>query len=188
MKALRKHSKHGSAVHHQTQDVLSIIKDQHDILRKSIRILKNDGADPNDKQDHLAKFISLLTMHSEAEEQTIYDVLKDIQMSEMTTLEAIEEHTIAKNLVQDLEDADYKSYWNNNIAAKAKVLAEIVELHANEEEKTFFKEARKLLTKEELIFIGEEFEKKCRELKEGLDIPLHSLDSNGYSYLDQLID
>lgn len=159
---------------HKAKDILSLIKEQHDTLRESIVILTNDGADPVQKQDCLAKFINLLTMHAEAEEQTIYEVLKDIRASELTTLEAIEEHTVAKNLVQELEDADYKSYWNSHIAAKAKVLADIVDHHAKEEEDVFFKEARALLTKEELINLGEEFEIKCKELKEGINIPLHS--------------
>ena len=156
------------------KDILNLIKEQHDTLRAWIAVLTNDAADPVKKQNCLAKFINLLTMHSEAEEQTIYEVLKDISASELTTLEAIEEHTVAKNLIQDLEDADYKSYWSNHIAAKAKVLADIVDHHAKEEEDLFFKEARSLLTKEELIHLGEVFQTKCNELKEGLNIPLHS--------------
>jgi hemerythrin-like domain-containing protein len=160
--------------HEKAKDILSLIKDQHDILRQSIAILRNENSDSVTKQDQLAKFINLLTMHTEAEEQTIYDVLKDIQASELTTLEAFEEHDIAQKLVQELEDADYKSTWNTHIAAKAKVLADIVDHHAKEEEHVFFKEARSLLTKDELINLGEEFQQKCAELKEGIHVPLHS--------------
>jgi hemerythrin-like domain-containing protein len=159
---------------HSTKDILVLIKEQHDQLRESIVVLQNEDIDALTKQDQLAKFINLLNMHTAAEEQTIYDVLKDIQASEFTTLEAIEEHAIAKNLVQDLEDADYKSSWNAAISAKAKVLAEIVAGHLKMEEQIFFKEARKLLTKEELINLAEEFQQKCDELKEGMNIPLHS--------------
>lgn len=156
------------------KDILVLMKEQHDQLRQSIVVLQDEKLDALNKQDELAKFINLLNMHSEAEEQTIYDVLKDIQASEFTTLEAIEEHALAKNLVQDLEDADYKSYWTQTISAKAKVLADIVENHIKMEEHVFFKEARSLLTKAELINLAEEFQQKCDELKEGMNIPLHS--------------
>ncbi|MBC7464655.1 MAG: hemerythrin domain-containing protein [Bdellovibrio sp.] len=155
-------------------DILFLIKAQHDDLRDSIKVLRDESVDPVTKQNQLAKFINLLTMHTEAEEQTIYDVLKDIQASELTTLEALEEHSVAHNLVQELEDADYKSTWNSHIEAKAKVLADIVDHHAKIEENIFFKEARTLLTKEELLNLGEEFVQKCNELKEGIHIPLHS--------------
>ena len=158
------------------KDILSLIKDQHETLRTSARVLQDESADPTEKQDHLAQFIALLNIHTQAEEQTIYDILKDIQASEITALEALEEHEVAKNLVQELEDVDFRSSWNKVISAKAKVLADIVDHHAREEEKVLFKEARRLLTKEELIALGEEFKLKCKELKEGMDIPLHSPD------------
>lgn len=158
------------------KDILSLIKEQHETLRISARVLQDETADPIDKQDHLAQFIALLNIHTQAEEQTIYDVLKDIQASEISALEAIEEHEVAKNLVQELEDVDFRSSWNNVISAKAKVLADIVDHHAREEEKVLFKEARRLLTKDELIALGDEFTLKCKELKEGMDIPLHSPD------------
>lgn len=162
----------------QSQDVLSVIKRQHDQLRKFILVLKDENADGLEKQDQLDQFINLLNRHSEAEEQTLYDVLKDMKSSELLALEAMEEHALAKNLIQELTDAEYRTCWNSYIEAKAKVLADIIDHHAKDEEDRLFKEAKKLLTKQELVFLGEEFEQKCEELKQGINIPLHTLEQN----------
>lgn len=163
------------------QDVLGLIKKQHDQLRRCISVLKDENAESSLKQNQLEKFINLLNMHTEAEEQTLYEVLKELQASELVTLEAIEEHAVAKNLIQELADADYRTSWNSYIEAKAKVLADIVDHHAKDEEDRIFKEAKKLLTRHELIFLGEEFEQKYEELKQGINVPLHTLQQDNLS-------
>lgn len=148
------------------KDVLALIKDQHQILKESIEVIKSDDEKESAKQDHLENFISLLKMHSEAEEETLYSVMREIESEHQTVFEADEEHGLAKILVSELEAMNYKEDWNDEVAAKAKVLVEVVEHHIKEEEDEFFKAARENLASVELQAIGDEFLKKCDEFEE----------------------
>lgn len=154
-----------TSVDHPHEDVLTTIKAQHQVLRESIKVLKNEEAAVHLKQRHLARFLPYLKMHSEAEERTIYATLKEIDDAQVATIEAITEHALAKSLVSELEKKDFSSVWDSEIEAKAKVLAELVEHHADEEEEEFFEKARQNLAKIELVAIGQEFRSICKELQ-----------------------
>ncbi len=138
-------------------DVFSVLKQQHDQLRRLIKVLKDSLAGPSEKQYHLIQFIELLNVHCKAEEQTLYRVLKDISESQNLTFEAFEDHAVAKILIDELKDADYENTWSPFIEAKAKTLAVITETHMLDEENVIFSAAQNLLTEEELRIIGEEF-------------------------------
>jgi hypothetical protein len=58
------------------------------------------------------------------------------------TLEAIEEHTYAKTVVQDLMNMQKDDEWRQ---AKLAVLEEMVEYHIEEKEKQLFRQAKKVL-------------------------------------------
>jgi hemerythrin superfamily protein len=154
-----------------TADILSRIKEQHEKLRVGIKVLKSENASDQDKQERLEDFIDLLKRHSEAEEETIYDVMKSMNDEQTMIFESVEEHAIAKHLVKELEDADYSKRWNHKIAAKAKVLAEIVEHHAKEEEQDLFPDARKVFTKMELDEMGTVFQEICESYDDEMPKP-----------------
>ncbi len=141
-------------------DIIFLIQEQHQKLKILTNILKSGHVDSSEKQKQLAHFINLLAANCCAESQTIYEVLKDIKDSEPLTFEGMEEHAVAKILIDELEELNFRSQWNAEIEAKAKILAEIVEHHMAEEESEFFSLARRLLTNAELIIIGEEFKQK----------------------------
>jgi len=147
------------------KNVLSLIKAQHDSLRESMKVLKEENIVSSAKIKHLERFIKILKMHSEAEENTLYSVMKDLENDEMIILEALEEHRIAKELITDLEDMNYKNNWTNETTAKAKVLAEMVEHHADEEEDEVFSEARRNFTSFELEGLGDEFQRICDDFE-----------------------
>ena len=142
-------------------NVLSVIVDQHKKLKKFGTVLRDESAEPTEKRECLEKFIEILKMHSDAEEKTIYNVLGELKDSELIIFEAREEHGIAKRLVIELEEGDYKSTWDNQTEAKAKVLAELVAHHAGEEEEKMFAAARRNFTPLELEAIGEKFLEIC---------------------------
>jgi hemerythrin-like domain-containing protein len=154
----------------KNQNILSLIRSQHEVLRKAIKVLKNENIIGSAKIPHLKKFIGILKMHSEAEEKTVYNVLRDIENDEMIVLEALEEHGLAKELIADLEAMDYENNWDNEVTAKAKVLAEIVEHHAKEEEEEIFAAARQNFTSLELEALGEEFQRICDEFRPERDV------------------
>jgi hemerythrin-like domain-containing protein len=145
------------------QNILSLIKQQHDLLRKSIRVLRDDDLDQNQKQSHFRHFFDLLKRHTEGEERTLYEVLRGIPASEMAALEAIEFHKIAADLMEELDELSVHGEWNQEIAAKTKVLAEWVEHHLEDEERDMFRRARNHLLRIELDALGVEFARVCEE-------------------------
>ena len=159
------------------ENVLDVIKDQHKTLMKSIKILKNENAGTKQKLETLSQFIDLLKMHSEAEEQTLYDLLVDLDDGEMIVRESEEEHNVAKRLIAELEGVHFTENWSPAIEAKAKVLAEIVELHANEEELRTFKCAKENFSKEELESMGEQFLSICEGFETQLVPPQQKRES-----------
>jgi hemerythrin superfamily protein len=69
--------------------------------------------------------------------------------------EAVEEHLAVKRVIADLLDMEPSDV---QFKAKMKVLQELVEHHVEEEEKDLFKNVKKLMTKEELVVMGEQLE------------------------------
>nr|AYM53781.1 cation-binding protein hemerythrin HHE family [Cystobacter sp.] len=69
--------------------------------------------------------------------------------------EAVEEHLAVKRVIADLLDMEPSDV---QFKAKMKVLQELVEHHVEEEEKDLFKNVKKLMTREELVVLGEQLE------------------------------
>jgi hypothetical protein len=76
--------------------------------------------------------------------------------------EALEEHRAAGELV--LPDLENTAPDSEKFSGRAKVLKELVEHHADEEEKEMFPRARKLLGAAELNSLGAQMEARKREL------------------------
>ncbi len=140
-------------------NVLQIIKKHHSLLTHSIKVIQNKGAVAADKQNQVGLFIRLFQSHSIAEEATLYSVLKDIEESQLPTFEGQEEHAVCKILIDELEKLNFRSQWSHEIEAKAIVLSEIVAHHISDEENDIFIHAQQLLTSEELLIIGEEYQR-----------------------------
>jgi hemerythrin-like domain-containing protein len=76
--------------------------------------------------------------------------------------EAMEEHRAAGDLV--LPDLLRTNPSSEQFSGRAKVLKELVEHHADEEEKEMFPRAKKLLSKDELAELGSRLEARKEEL------------------------
>jgi hypothetical protein len=76
--------------------------------------------------------------------------------------EALEEHRAAGDLV--LPDLLRTEPSSDEFSGRAKVLKELVEHHAGEEEKEMFPRARKLLDKAELAELGERMRARKKQL------------------------
>lgn len=75
--------------------------------------------------------------------------------------EATEEHHVVDLVLPELKKTDPSSPV---FGAKATVLKELIEHHADEEEKEMFPRARKLLSKDELVDLGARMEKRKKAL------------------------
>jgi hemerythrin-like domain-containing protein len=74
--------------------------------------------------------------------------------------EAYQEHHVVDMVMPEVSEGAN----NEELKAKAKVLKELVEHHADEEEEDMFPSARKLLDREELRELGARMEARKREL------------------------
>ena len=147
-------------------DAITLLKDDHRTLRALLGELEKSSSRAAKKRTTLlAKIDSNLKAHSAIEEEIFYPAFKEAgQKSDDDKMyfEALEEHRAAGDLVlPDLLDTDPAS---ENFSGRAKVLKELVEHHAGEEEKEMFPRAKKLLTREELRELGAQMEARKKAL------------------------
>ncbi|MEI7037067.1 hemerythrin domain-containing protein [Fulvimonas yonginensis] len=118
------------------------------------------------RRDLLEKIETNLRVHNTIEEEIFYPAFKDAgdgKDDAKTYFEALEEHRAAGDLVlPDLLETDPSS---EKFSGRAKVLKELFEHHADEEEKEMFKRARALLGKQTLEALGDRMAQRKVELK-----------------------
>ena len=147
-------------------DAIALLKKDHTTVRGLLAELEGTTARGVKKRTELVtKIATELKAHTTIEEEIFYPAFKaagkkadDAKMY----YEALEEHRAAGDLVlTDLLGTDPAS---EKFSGRAKVLKELVEHHAGEEEKEMFPRAKKLLAKAELVALGERMEQRKREL------------------------
>ncbi|MBC7419699.1 MAG: hypothetical protein H7328_03130 [Bdellovibrio sp.] len=141
-------------------DIFKVLGEQHRDLKMMAQVFNDESCDIYTKQNFLTDFIKLYQRQFNAKKQTLYEVLKDSEESQTLIFEFMEEFAVAQILIEELQDCEYLSYWNLEISAKAKVLAKVVEDHLCEEETEFFTTAKRVLSSERRLLVGEEFKQK----------------------------
>lgn len=102
-----------------------------------------------------ARLQDALEVHTRLEEEAFYPVLESREETRGLTLEAVEEHKVARRLLAELARMGKDSeQW----AAKLTVLRENVEHHVEEEEAELFRLARSILSREEIEELAEDLE------------------------------
>jgi hemerythrin superfamily protein len=147
-------------------DAITLLKNDHKEMRALLGALEKTTARAVKKrQTLLAKIEVNLKAHTSIEEEIFYPAFKEAGQKsgdDKMYFEALEEHRAAGDLVlPDLLGTDPST---ENFSGRAKVLKELVEHHAGEEEKEMFPRARKLLDKAALAALGGQMEQRKREL------------------------
>ncbi len=145
--------------------ILGLIVQDHKVLKESIEVLTSDESKESQKQEHLTKFLMNLEVHAKTEEATLYSPLVNNEEVRKLILEGYEEHGLAEFLMNELKDMNFESEWSDEVEVKAKVLAEIIEHHAEEEEGEYFSEIRKICDQAELEAMGEAYTEKKQEMQ-----------------------
>lgn len=147
-------------------DAISLLTEDHRKVRKLLDDLsKTTNRAAKKRADLLAKIAAELEAHTAIEEEIFYPAFKEAgQKSDDAKMffEAMEEHRAAGELV--LPDLLKTDVGSEQFGGRAKVLKELVEHHAEEEEKQMFPRARKLLGKQALQDLGAELEARKKEL------------------------
>jgi hemerythrin superfamily protein len=146
-------------------DAISMLKADHEKVRGLLSQLeKSTEKGVKKREELLSQIAEELTIHTTIEEEIFYPSYRDaVAKKEDRKLyqEALEEHHVVDLVMPEIEDTDPGS---EVFSAKAKVLKEIVEHHAEEEEKEMFPRARKVMDAEELQELGQRMEARKAEL------------------------
>lgn len=147
-------------------NAIELLKADHEKVRGLFEQLTNTTSRAEKTRVQLLEKIRLeLDVHTQIEEEIFYpafrEAAKESDDKEMI-FEALEEHRAAGELVlPDLLETEVAS---ERFGGRAKVLMDLVEHHAEEEEKEMFKRARQLLDKEQLAQLGAEMAARKQEL------------------------
>ena len=146
-------------------DAISLLKKDHEKVRGLLSQLER-AADRNPaKASRLVEQIDReVSIHSQIEEEIFYPAFRAAARSKDDRemfFEAKEEHHVVDLVMPEVKDTDGDA---EEFRAKAKVLKELIEHHAGEEEKSMFPKARKLFGRGELQELGDRLKQRKREL------------------------
>ena len=147
-------------------DAITLLKADHVEIRDLLGQLEASTTRAVKKRRQLvAEIAAKLKAHTTIEEEIFYPAFKSAREKsddDKMYFEALEEHRAAGDLV--LPDLLKTDPGSEKFSGRAKVLKELVEHHAQEEEKEMFPRAKKLLTKEELGDLGARMQERKTEL------------------------
>ena len=148
-------------------DAITLLKEDHDKAKKVMDELeKTTERGVKTREEKWTKLLKELTVHENIEEEVFYPALIEHEEAKDIVLEAIEEHHLVDDIVEQLKDTPFDDeHWS----AKFKVTKENVEHHIEEEETEMFKIARQVLSKEELEELGSRMEAaQAEQLREAM--------------------
>jgi hemerythrin superfamily protein len=148
-------------------NAIELLKQDHKNMRALLEELTGTTTRGVKKRKELLQKIQTnLTVHNTIEEEIFYPAFKkagDGKDDAKMYFEALEEHRAAGELV--LPDLLRTEVDSEKFSGRAKVLKELFEHHADEEEKEMFKRARALMGKEALEALGDQLARRKVELK-----------------------
>jgi len=146
-------------------DAIALLKEDHVKAKKLMTELEETTErGVKTREQKWTKLLKELTIHENIEEEIFYPALMEHPKAKDIVLEAMEEHHLVDDIVEQLKDTPFDDeHWG----AKLKVTKENVEHHIEEEETEMFKISRQVFTKEELGELGASMEaSKARQMKE----------------------
>lgn len=153
-------------------DAIALLKADHKELRRLLAALKEAHNAGERRERLLGQVENALQTHTKVEEEIFYPAFRDAAQSpkdRQMYFEATEEHHAVDTILPEVKHATGEP---DVFAARAKVLKEMVEHHAEEEETEMFPRARKLLPPAELRRLGDEMAARKRTLQQRPSGPL----------------
>jgi hemerythrin-like domain-containing protein len=142
------------------KDAISLLENDHERIRGLLRELEQTTEKSATRREKLLATIEQeLRVHTKIEEDVFYPAFFDAARTgddKELYYEAVEEHHVVDLVLPEIKGTDPTGA---PFAAKAKVLKDLVEHHAEEEEEEMFPRARKLMERERLVGLGEELVK-----------------------------
>lgn len=147
-------------------DAITLLTEDHKKVRKLLKELDGTGdRDAAKRTDLFHTIVHELEVHTQVEQEIFYPAFRKAcanARGDKIYFDSLEEHkAMAEVLIPDVQQADAASA---EFAGKAQALRDAVDNHADEEEKVMFHEAKKVLSKDDLKRLGEDLERKKKEL------------------------
>jgi hemerythrin-like domain-containing protein len=146
-------------------DAIALLKEDHKKVRGLLGDLEKSSMRGGPRAQKLVMQIDKeLEIHTTIEEEIFYPAFRDAVRTKddkKMYYEAKEEHHVVKLVLPEVKEGGLAV---EEFAAKCKVLKELVEHHAGEEEKEMFPEARKVLSRPELQELGDRMAVRKKEL------------------------
>jgi hypothetical protein len=142
-------------------DAIALLKEDHEKAKKLMNELEQTTErGVKTREEKWTKLLKELTIHENIEEEIFYPALHEHPKLKEIVLEALEEHHLVDEIVEQLKDTPFDDeHWS----AKFKVTKENVEHHIEEEEGPMFSKVRETFSKEQLEDLGSRMEASKRE-------------------------
>lgn len=148
-------------------DAIALLKTDHKKVRALLETLDKTDA-PARRVKLLGQIETEIAVHTRIEEEIFYPAFKrkaeDSDQRQMI-FEAKEEHGLVDVILPKAKAARPDS---DEFGALAKVLLDLILHHTKEEEKEMFKAARDLFDRDELKSLGDQMQRRRRELRREL--------------------
>jgi len=132
-------------------DAITLLREDHRKVEKLFKEFEKAGPRAGKTKAKLVdKIIEELSVHAAIEEQIFYPAVQNADKD--MVLESLEEHHIVKWVLSELQGLTPK---DERFDAKVTVLIENVRHHVKEEQDELFPEVRALLTRKQLVDLGE---------------------------------
>ena len=150
---------------HVQTDAIALLKKDHEKVRGLLSRLERAAERNSAQAEQLLQQIDReVKIHSQIEEEIFYPAFRDAAQKRDDRelyFEAKEEHHVVDLVMPEVRKTDSDA---EEFAAKTKVLKELIEHHAKEEEKSMFPKARKLFDRSELRELGDRLKERKKEL------------------------
>lgn len=146
-------------------NAIELLTKDHDKVRDLLKQLVNTTERAEKKRTELiAKIEKEVKVHTQIEEEIFYPAFKESNGKDNDKMyyEACEEHRAVEDLV--LPDLKKANPGGTEFSGRAKVLKELLEHHADEEEEEMFAQARKTLSESQLNELGDKLQARKKEL------------------------
>lgn len=164
MKATSEENKSQEPKITKMDDIVEMILEDHKPLKKLIKIMKDSDRDISERAEAFTEFAPLLVSHAKPEEESLYVFMKKDADLREEGLEGDVEHQLADQLCEEIK----RTKDPEEMGARIKVLAELVEHHIEEEEEELLPEFRDNSELEERVALGRQFvELKAAMLEQG---------------------
>ncbi|HEX8171266.1 MAG TPA: hemerythrin domain-containing protein [Thermoanaerobaculia bacterium] len=160
-KSSKKSSSKQSSSAKRPADAIALLKQDHENVRKLLAQLVSASGARRTKL--LGQIEQEVKVHSTIEEEIFYPAYYQAarkKEDKQLFFEALQEHHVVDLVMPEADEGASAE----ELKAKAKVLRELIEHHAEEEEKEMFPRARKAMDRDDLRALGEQMMRRKEDL------------------------